>query len=266
MTQLREAGDSEYPLCRQRASIGVPAFYDPGSGPETISIPCASSESLTLTMHSENHVIKRQGVTPITGRCVKTLVSKTEIRPVQSAETRRTGQMKLHSRQQRRIARRGAEFRPGNLLHGFDHGRKPRPFALSGAPLPRLLDHRLLLALAAARPDQQPVHRKPVPGPCRKKDRPNVSHFTNHPGLSVLNRRNDPESTPTCVSAVRRSPRRLRPDRRQRCRRPDRADLPHPGLNRVRGGRARHGKRTVSLYVRGNTIRFSSAFGFFPIR
>ena len=179
-----------------------------------------------------------------------TSVSKAEIRAVKTLRRRRARQMSLDRRQQARGAERGAEFRTGNLLHGLHQRRKPRHFAISGAPLLRLLDHRLHLALKPppGLRRYQPARRKPVPGATKKtSDICDLLHKQSD--RSALNPRHDPESIPTFIPAVGRYPRRLRPDRQQRCSGPFRADLPRSGLTRLEadahGAAARQTRRVV---------------------
>jgi hypothetical protein len=91
--------------------------------------------------------------------------------------------MSLNRREHARSAARRAEFLAGNLVHGLDQRRQPCHFAVSKAPLQRLLIHRLYLALnAAARlgAGTNPVAENLFPA-CRKKHRTNVICFTNGP-------------------------------------------------------------------------------------
>lgn len=146
--------------------------------------------------------------------------------------------MPAHRLQQGGVARDSAQFRPRNLVHGFNQRRKPRPFAISGTPLPGLLHHRLCLA----RPPPGPV---PVPTRSPKsgsrtpaeKNRQNVMRVTNHLLPPVLNRPHDSEIAAIHAPHLSRSSRRLRPDCRQRHRRVDCADLSHPELTESEAGR-----------------------------
>jgi hypothetical protein len=68
--------------------------------------------------------------------------------------------MSLNRHQQAPGAWRSAEFRTGNPFHGSDQRREPRHFAVFGAPLLRLLDHRLYFALTSP-PNPLPVPTRP---------------------------------------------------------------------------------------------------------
>jgi hypothetical protein len=80
--------------------------------------------------------------------------------------------MRAHRLHQGGFARNSAQFRPGNRLHGLGQRRKPCHFAILGTPMPGLLNHHLLLTLAAARSGSRtnPVAEIPFPQ-AWKKDR-----------------------------------------------------------------------------------------------
>ena len=111
-------------------------------------------------------------------------------------------------------------------------GRKATPFRGLGKAIAGFAGSSPVLA-PDPRPVQcryQPVRRNPVPAGSPKKDRQNVMCLTKHRPLPVLNRRHESEIVPICPPHVRRSARRLRPDRCQRYRRSGRADLSRPDL------------------------------------
>jgi hypothetical protein len=156
----------------------------------------------------------------------------------------RTGQMSLNRHQQAPGAGRSTEFRAGNPFHGPDERGKPRHFAGSGAPLLRLLDHRLYSPQIRCR--YQPARRKLVPNVLEKSpDKCDLLHKLSE--RSALNPWDEQESIPTFIPAVGRHPRRLRPDRQQPGGGPFRADLPHPGLTGLEadGAAARQTRRVV---------------------
>ena len=79
--------------------------------------------------------------------------------------------MPAHCFQQRSVTGNISQFRPQNLAHGLGQRRKPRDFAILRPPLPGLLNHRPLLALAAARSGSRTnlVAEIPFPQPLEKK-------------------------------------------------------------------------------------------------
>lgn len=153
----------------------------------------------------------------------------------------RAGQMSLNRRQHGRVARLGAEFRAGQCFHGLDKRRQPSHFAFSGAPLLGLLGHhvsRLKPPLSTRRLKTGSLSlREKRPGKCDLVHKP--------ADLPSLNRCDDPESIPTFVRTADRCPPRLRADCDQRCRGPDRADLPHPVLTGLEAIPQRSGTATA---------------------
>jgi len=161
------------------------------------------------------------------------LVSQAEIRPVKAARQCRAGQMGFYRHQQGRVARHGAEFRPRQFFHGVDQHRQPRHLAFSGTPMLGLLSHCLsrLKPVSPKPPPDLPTRPSQTRSPRLREKRSGKCDLVHKSsGFPDLNRRNDPKSTPTFVRAADRRPHRLCADRYQRRGRPDRADLPRPGL------------------------------------